>query len=150
MIDTDTMQLVARHLAAENAHQMEETLATLHPDCVFEDVALQQTFRGRAGARDYYATWWSAFDVQVQGERRYLGTDGTMIAEARYIGRHVGDFYGIAASGKPIDLRLAVIIGFRDGLMNGERFYYDLAGLLRQIGARTEHLRVGGLQRVAA
>ncbi|MCB2006267.1 MAG: ester cyclase, partial [Rhodoferax sp.] len=104
----------------------------------------------RAGARDYYATWWSAFDVQVQGERRYLGTDGTMIAEARYIGRHVGDFYGIAASGKPIDLRLAVIIGFRDGLMNGERFYYDLAGLLRQIGARTEHLRVGGLQRVAA
>ncbi|MCW5643008.1 MAG: ester cyclase [Rhodoferax sp.] len=150
MLDTDTMQLVARHLAAENAHQMEETLATLHPDCVFEDVALEQTFHGRAGARDHYATWWSAFDVQVQGERRYLGTDGTMIAEARYIGRHVGDFYGIAASGKPIDLRLAVIIGFREGLMNGERFYYDLGGLLRQIGAHTEQLRVGGPQRVAA
>ncbi len=149
MVDNNTLQLVARHLAAENAHQMEDTLATLHPECEFEDVALQQTFHGRAGARDYYTTWWSAFDVQVQGERRYLSTDGVMIAEARYVGRHVGDFYGIAASGKPIVLRLAVIIGFRDGLMNGERFYYDLGGLLRQIGARAEQLRLGP-QQVAA
>jgi hypothetical protein len=39
---------VARHLAAENAHQMEETLAALHPDCLFEDLPFGKTYRGRA------------------------------------------------------------------------------------------------------
>lgn len=140
---TDMLELVARHLAAENAHRMDDTLATLHPACVFEDVALQQTWHGRAGARAYYDLWWSAFDVTVQGERRYLAGDGTMIAEARYVGRHVGDFFGIAATGQPIDLRLAVIIGFCDGLMAGERFYYDLGALLRPIGANAEQLHTG-------
>jgi hypothetical protein len=28
-----------------------------------------------------------------------------------------------------------MILSFRDGLMSGERFHYDLASLLRQIGA---------------
>ena len=28
-----------------------------------------------------------------------------------------------------------VVLSFRDGLMLGERFHYDLASLLRQIGA---------------
>ena len=64
-----------------------------------------------------------------------------MIAEASYVGKHVGEFFGIAPTGKPIELRLAVFIDFRDGLMNGERFYYDLRGLLRQIGANDEALR---------
>jgi hypothetical protein len=32
--------VVNRHLAAENAHRMQETLAELHPDCVFEDLPL--------------------------------------------------------------------------------------------------------------
>lgn len=31
--------------------------------------------------------------------------------------------------------RFAVFVPFRDGLMAGERFYYDLDGLLRQLGA---------------
>jgi steroid delta-isomerase-like uncharacterized protein len=45
---------VNRHLAAENAHRMQETLAELHPDCVFEDLPLGKTYRGHAGAEAYY------------------------------------------------------------------------------------------------
>ena len=57
-----------------------------------------------------------------------------MIAQARYQGVHRGRFLDYAPSGRPVDLPLAVVIPFRDGLMAGERFYYDLATLLRQIG----------------
>src|SRR6185369_7468647 len=56
---------LVRHLTAENAHRLEETLATLTEDCVFEDVALQKTFGGRAGAAEYYRMWWSAFQIKV-------------------------------------------------------------------------------------
>jgi steroid delta-isomerase-like uncharacterized protein len=134
MVTEEDIRLVGRHLEAENAHNMEATLATLHPGCVFEDVALGKLYQGREGAREYYALWWSAFDLQVKGKRRHFSTEGAMIAETTYVGRHVGDFYGAAATQKPVELKLAVVIGFRDGLMDGERFYYDMLSLLRQIG----------------
>lgn len=128
------LELVNRHLAAENAHRLDETLATLHPDCVFEDVTLGLEYRGREGAGRYYRTWWEAFSIEVRGIARHWTTEGNMIAEARYVGTHTGDFFGVPATGRAIDIRLAVVIRFQDGLMLGERFYYDLASLLSQLG----------------
>ena len=130
--------LVRRHLEAENAHRMKETLETLHPDCVFEDMALGQVFHGRAGAEAYYRQWWDAFDVTVgraAGQNSYWAEDGTRIAEACFTGTHVGEFLGLAPTGRPIELRFVVVIGLRDGLMAGERFYYDAGTLLKQLGA---------------
>jgi predicted ester cyclase len=67
------------------------------------------------------------------GSRRWT-EDGTYIAEAQYRGRHIGRFLGIEPTGREIGFRFVVILGFRDGLMAGERFYYDLAHLPRQLG----------------
>ena len=130
----DIELLVATHLAAENEHRLEDTLATLHEECVFEDRALGQVFHGRQGAGEYYTTWWNAFDLVVRGERRHWTAEPGMIAETHYQGTHIGEFLGIPPTGRPIDFPLAVVISFRDGLMSGERFYYDLATLLRQLG----------------
>src|SRR3546814_6894457 len=60
-----------RHLAAENAHHMAGTLATVHPDCVFRDFATGQVFPGLAGAERHYRQWWDAFGNVV--ERAPLG-----------------------------------------------------------------------------
>src|SRR5436853_2626020 len=122
MVKQEHLDLVAVHLAAENEHRLEETVATLHAECVFEDVPMRRIFRGRNGAREYYRIWWDAFDFRVRGKKRHFTTEGLMIAETTYVGRHVGDFIGIPPSGRPIELPLAVIIGFHDGLMDGERF----------------------------
>jgi hypothetical protein len=43
-------------------------------------------------------------------------------------------FLGLEPSNRPIVQPLVVMITFRDGLMASERFPYDLASLLRQIG----------------
>jgi len=58
--------LIGRHLAAENAQDLPETLATLHPDCRFEDLATGQTWRGHDGAAQHYRQWWTTFDVTVK------------------------------------------------------------------------------------
>lgn len=128
-------QIVGRHIAAENAHQLGPTLATLHPQCVFEDVALARSFHGHDGAEQYYRLWWDAFAVEVQGSVIHWTTEGQLIAEARYVGRHIGEFFGLAPTGRSITVPFAVFVGFRDGLMAGERFYYDLKSLLQQLGA---------------
>lgn len=128
--------LVGRHLKAENAHDLPATLATLHRDCHFEDLATGQVWHGHDGAAAHYRQWWTTFDVAVQrtpGQQAGWLGDDVYIAEATWRGRHVGSFLGIAPSGRTIVQPFVVVLSFRDGLMLGERFHYDLASLLRQI-----------------
>ena len=92
-------------------------------------------YEGREGAAEYYRTWWDAFEIIVTSNRgRQWTIDGNMIAEPRYVGTHTGDFFGLKAPGRSIDFPFVVIISFREGLMLGERFYYNLPHLLDQLG----------------
>lgn len=130
--------LLRAHVEAENAHRMTETLATLHEECVFEDVATGQTWQGRGGAEAHYRQWWDAFGLVFSREkedRSYWTEDGSCVGQGTFRGVHTGTFLGIAATGKPVRFRFTVFVTFRDGLMFSEKFYYDLAGLLSQIGA---------------
>ena len=129
--------MLAEHVRAENAHDLDATLATLHPECVFEDVPSGEIFNGRAGAARHYQQWWEAFELVFARGEHGSGSwteDGTYVAEGEYRGRHVGPFLGIAPTGKAVRFRFCVFVTFRDGLLAAERFYYDLAGLLRQLG----------------
>ncbi|HSH99975.1 MAG TPA: ester cyclase [Reyranella sp.] len=137
-MNPDLAALVRRHLEAENAHDLDGTLATLHPECEFHDFATGQHWRGHAGAAAHYRQWWDTFDVEVRrgpGQQPYVTTDEFYVAEATWHGRHVGPFLGLAPSGRRFTQPFVVILSFRDRLMSGERFHYDLASLLRQIGA---------------
>jgi hypothetical protein len=57
--------------------------------------------------------WWSAFGNTVEDGTVHWVGDDLLIGEAFFVGRHVGSFAGIPASGAEI---------------------YDLNGLLRQLG----------------
>jgi hypothetical protein len=79
--------------------------------------------------------WWDAFDLKVKGECRHSSEGGAfMIAQTRYQVAHRGLPLGYATISRCIGLPLALVIPFRDRLVAGERFYYDLATLLKQIG----------------
>ena len=130
--------LIQRHVEAEGAHRMDDTLATLHPECLFEDVPMQRVFHGREGARQYYRMWWDGLSLlfsPTSNDRRMWTDTGVYVAESRFTGVHTGIFLGLEPTGRRVDFRFAVFVSFRDGLMAGERFYYDLDGVLRQLGA---------------
>ncbi len=136
-MDQKLIEILQRHIAAENAHDLDGTLATLHPDCVFRDHATGQVWRGRDGAAEHYRQWWQSLDVTVgrsPGQSASWVSDSRYVAEATWTGPHVGEFLGIPASGRVITQPFVVIVTFKDGLMAGESFYYDLASLLRQLG----------------
>lgn len=137
-MDQALIDLTQRHVAAENAHDMEATLGTLHPDCVFEDFAMGRVWRGHAGATAHYRDWWSGLDTEVlpRGRRAFLN-DGSMIAETGFRCRHIGTFLGVPATGHVFELPFVVVVSYRDGLMHGERFYYSLDRLLAGLGAAT-------------
>jgi steroid delta-isomerase-like uncharacterized protein len=135
----DLAVLIRRHLAAENAHDLDGTLATLHSECIFRDHATGQVWHGAA---EHYQQWWRTFDVTVErqsGQAAFWaagssGRDHVYVAQATWRGVHIGDFMGIAATRRPIMQPFVVFVAFKDGLMAGEEFFYDLASLLRQLG----------------
>ena len=129
--------LARRHLVAENQQDLAATLATLHPECRFDDLATGQTWHGLEGAAAHYRQWWTTFDVEVKREPGQVSAwtaDDACMAEATWDGRHIGRFLGIEPTGRRIVQPFVVVLAFRDGLMVSERFHYDLNALLRQIG----------------
>jgi steroid delta-isomerase-like uncharacterized protein len=136
-LDTALADLARRHLAAENQQDLAATLATLHPQCRFDDLATGQTWHGLEGAAAHYQQWWTTFDVEVKREPGQVSAwteDNVCMAEATWHGRHIGRFLGIEPTGRTIVQPFVVVLAFRDGLMVSERFHYDLNALLCQIG----------------
>jgi carboxymethylenebutenolidase len=41
---------------------------------------------------------------------------------------------GVAPTGKPVEMAVAVVVGFKDGKITHEHIYWDQAGVLVQIG----------------
>ncbi len=136
MMSTDERQAVVRkHLESENAYRLQDTLDTLTPDCVFEDVPLGERLTGHAGASAYYQRWWRGFpDLTWIPQSRAFTEDG-IVSELIARGTHKGEFLGLAPTGRPIEVRVAIFVSFAAGHMASERLYYDLATLLRQLGA---------------
>jgi steroid delta-isomerase-like uncharacterized protein len=132
-LETQYRVVLQKHVAAETAFQMQATLDTLTADCVFDDMPTGQKYLGHDGVRAYYNEWWSAFGNTPSGSKRYVPSSDCLIVETHFVGTHQGSYAGIAATGRPINLPVAIFVSFKDGLMSGERFYYDRATLLAQI-----------------
>ena len=134
MTQSTNQECLAAHLAAERRHDMATTLATLHPECHFVDEPLSWSLDGREGARRHCELWWTAFGADLEPGILHWVDDDLAIGEAAFVGWHVGSFAGLEPTGRPVRVPFVVFVRFRDGLLAGERFVYDLNGLLRQLG----------------
>ncbi len=138
MLSPENRAIVLRHVAAETEHRMEQTLATLTPDCVFDDRAFKRVWRGRDGARAYCRLWWEAFAIKPVTAERFTPAPDLLIVETRFCGRHDGPFLGVAPTGKTVDVPICIFVTFRDGLLSAERFYWNLGTHLEQIGVKPQ------------
>lgn len=139
MLSRENQDVVRRHVEAETYHRMDETLETLTEDCIFDDRALRRVWHGRAGARDYYRMWWDAFGIRPETGGRHAAGEDLLVVETDFIGTHVGTFLGVAPTGKEVSVPMAIFVTFDKGLLSGERFYWNPADLLSQIGVPTAY-----------
>jgi predicted ester cyclase len=52
----------------------------------------------------------------------------------KFSGTHAGEFFGLPASGRRVEIVMACVLTFRDGLITEERRIYDFTGMLVQVG----------------
>ena len=127
-------QCLLVHMKAEAEHDIAAVLATIHPDALFEDQPLGLVLKGRDATATHYRTWWDAFGIQTDGGVLHWVSDDLAIGEADFVGTHVGRFLGVEPTGLPIRFPFTVYVRFKDGLLSGERFFYDLNMIMAQLG----------------
>ena len=127
--------LVEEHLFLENNHKIEELVQTFGEDGALEDRALGMDFVRHPNIKAYYDDLMRGVpDLHVEIRARYIAEDA-IVAEGRATGTHLGEWRGLPATGRTLDIPLCGVFTF-DGAerLAAERVYYDRALVLRQLG----------------
>jgi steroid delta-isomerase-like uncharacterized protein len=125
------------HLAAESTQNLQALLAGMTEDC-YNLVMCDPSplYRGpEAVARRYRGLWAALPDLQVR-LRRVVAVDGELaVTEHTLSGTHGGPLFGVAPTGRPVQVDTVVVWEFAGDRIRGETVYFDLATMLRQVGA---------------
>jgi steroid delta-isomerase-like uncharacterized protein len=132
------MDIIDRHFAAENAHDVEATLATYTNDIVWDDITHPDSpFRGKQEVGNVYGGIIDAIpDVTLTSVRRFASADGTQVLDESILTGHVeGEWAGIQGGGAPVEIRLLHVFEIRDELISYENAWFDSAEVHRQVRA---------------
>ena len=138
------MDIIDRHFAAENAHDVQGTLDTYTDDIVWDDVTHPDSpFRGKeAVARVYSGIIEAIPDVVLTSVRRFTGEGGRYVVDESSLTGHVhGEWAGMAGGGAPVEVRILHVFEIRDGLISYENAWFDAAAVQRQITAYLQDRR---------
>ncbi len=135
------MDIIERHFAAENAHDVLATLDTYTDDVIWDDVGNPACpVQGKAATSGMYEGIMAAIpDLHIESVSRF-GDAGHVGDEALATGHVEGSFLGVEGGGAPVSFRMLHVFELRDGLIAREQAWFDTAGVLRQIeGHRRAH-----------
>ncbi len=127
------------HLEAESTQNLPALLAGMTEDCYnLVHCDPSPLYRGpEAVARRYRGLWAALPDLQVR-LRRIVAIDGELaVTEHTLSGTHGGPLFGIGPTGRAVQVETVVIWELRGERIRGETVYFDLATMLRQVGALT-------------
>lgn len=132
------MEIIDRHFAAENAHDVEATLATYTDDITWDDITHPDApFHGKPEVGEVYSSILDAIpDVVLTSVRRFEGEGGRYVVDESILTGHVhGEWAGVDGGGAPVEVRILHIFEIRDGLISFENAWFDSAAVQRQIEA---------------
>ena len=104
-------------------------------DVLWTTMETGEQIRGREAVRDHIVALHSqVFDASPELKGVVVG-DGQVALEAAFIGKHVADFAGIAATGAEVRLPYAMFYEVTDGKITELRAYFPIAALVQRLGA---------------
>jgi steroid delta-isomerase-like uncharacterized protein len=121
-------------VACWNSHDVAGILAHFDDAITWHDRAADRTYRGKAEVGTFLRSLFSALpDLRLDMTTRL--PHGDYVAEEYTItGTHQGSLFGIPATGRVLQIRVASFQRMRDGRLADDNFYFDIAGVLAQMG----------------
>ena len=135
------MDVFKKHVDAELAGDLATTMATMSADPHLNHVPTMAGGVGYEGVRNFYRDHlvgkFFPPDVKMTDVSRTVG-ENQIVEEVVISFTHTTTIDwllpGVAPTGKPVEMAVAVIVGFKDGKISHEHIYWDQASVLVQIG----------------
>jgi steroid delta-isomerase-like uncharacterized protein len=125
-----TREVMSRYWDSEH-----RDLSMMADDVVFTNMATGDEHHGPDGVRrmlDYI--YHEAFDASAEIRSRIYADDQAVL-EGDFVGKHTGEFAGVAATGRSVRVPLCVVYDLENGRVKRARIYFEMPALLRQLGA---------------
>jgi len=125
-----TRRAIERYVSSQHTD-----LSMMADDVVFTNMATGDQHRGRDGLRqmlDYI--YHVAFDASSE-TRNLIVADQRAVLEADFVGKHIGDFAGVPASGKTVRVPLCVVYDLEHDRIKRGRVYWEVPAFLQQVAS---------------
>lgn len=93
---------------------------------------------GIDSARAYYGQFITGFSEIQFTIKDVFGQGDKLVKYWNFKGKHTGDFFGIPATGKSVDLDGTTLVRMQDGKIAEERDFYDNMVFMTQLGLMPE------------
>lgn len=90
--------------------------------------------KGIDSARAFYANFITGFSNIQFTIKDVFGQGDKLVKHWNFKGTHTGNFFGIPATGKSVDLDGSTIVLMRDGKIAEEQDFYDNLDFMTQLG----------------
>lgn len=147
MTTEPTADLIARFRRYEDAWNEGDfdTVDDLFAESVsIHDVPTGTTYDGRAAFKGWITDMREAFpDFETSySERDIIVSEGTVAVEWTASGTHEGHLgaLDLAPTNESVEISGVVVYELDDGMVTDARWYYDMLGILSQLGAAPEEI----------
>jgi steroid delta-isomerase-like uncharacterized protein len=125
-----TRDAVERYL--NSAHT---DLSMMADDVVFTTMATGDEHRGVEGVRRMLRyVYHEAFEATAETRNR-IYAENNAVLEGDFVGKHIGTFAGIEATGRQVRVPLCVVYDLQDGRIVRGRVYLEIPVMMQQLGA---------------
>ena len=146
MTADEMLALYQRHRAAEEVRDFPAVMQTFTPDCFLEHVSLGLRSDGKHEATKAYEELFGAFPDLGPIPGGIAFGDDVLVAFGQLHGTMSGQWLSLETTRRTFTIPLVNIVPFKDGLMHGERLFYDVATLCEQAGLDVQELRAAASQ----
>ena len=134
-------KLLERYPALWTAHDIEAVLANFTDDCIYEDLTLGVTNRGKEELRGFANEVYGTMPDFHLSYSDYFATETRGVALWNIKGTWNGELEGIDVTGKKVDFSGVTLFKFIDGKISRNSDYWDYTVQLKQLGVLTKELR---------
>ena len=136
-----TREVMSRYWESEH-----RDVSMMAEDVVFTHMATGAEHSGpEAVLRMLDYMYRQAFDATAEIRSRLCG-ESQAVLEADFVGKHIGEFAGIPASGRAVRVPLCVVYDLEGDRIKRARVYLEMPVLMRQLGAAPAEAGAGAAQ----
>lgn len=111
-------------------------VSTMADDVVFTMMATGEETRGPEAVRQMLHYFYHvAFDAHAEKSNEIIA-NGQALWEGQVVGKHIGEFAGIPATGKEFRVPLCVVYDVEKDQIKRARIYFEMPALLAQLGVQ--------------